>query len=210
MSATILNEHDANQGAQSKGEFLGMTGNSAWFLLGSAGVTVMMVIVLWGVLEISLLFCIAVGVSLCLLSVAYVFVLINNKPAHFDTDFFEAVVVEAGLLELAFGPRTRRAANPFARGTPDGAEAAVVASKPARPPRSSRPSPARVRGPVIASVTMRAPAPLETSRASGRPRTAVAEDKEPTVARTVYDRVKADLMETEDRLEEVLLEREEE
>lgn len=210
MSTTILNEHDANQGAQSKGEFLGMTGNSAWYLLGSAGVTVMMVIVLWGVFEVSLLFCIAVGACLCLLSVAYVFVLINNKPAHFDTDFFEAVVVEAGLLELAFGPRTRRAANPFARGTPDGAEATAVSSKPARPTRSPRPSAARVLGPAIASVTTQASAPLEASRASERSRSAATEDKEPTVARAVYERVKADLIDTEERLEEVLLERGEE
>lgn len=68
MSTTILNEHDANQGAQSKGEFLGMTGNSGWYLLGSAGMTVMMVIVLWGVFGVSLLLCIMFGVVLCLLA----------------------------------------------------------------------------------------------------------------------------------------------
>ncbi len=48
MNSAHLNEHDANQGAQSSGEFLGMTGNSGWYLLGSAGATILMVIFLWG------------------------------------------------------------------------------------------------------------------------------------------------------------------
>src|SRR3954469_23814908 len=130
MSTTILNEHDANQGAQSKGEFLGMTGNSGWYLLGSAGMTVMMVIVLWGVFGVSLLLCIMFGVVLCLLSVVYVFTLKNNKPDHYDTDFFESALVEAGLLELAFGPRTRRASNPFAGEEKIDAAADVKAAKP--------------------------------------------------------------------------------
>ena len=43
MNSAHLNEHDANQGAQSSGEFLGMTGNSGWYLLGSAGATILMV-----------------------------------------------------------------------------------------------------------------------------------------------------------------------
>jgi hypothetical protein len=210
MSTTILNEHDANQGAQSKGEFLGMTGNSAWYLLGSAGVTVMMVIVLWGVFEVSLLFCVAMGLSLCLLSVAYVFVLINSKPAHFDTDFFEAVVVEAGLLELAFGPRFRRTSNPFARGTTDDNEATTAGEVRRGEPKSLRTSPARLREPAIEPAARRAPAFLEALRVPERTGSSADEDKEPTVARAVYDKVKADLMETEDRLEEVLLEREEE
>ena len=45
MNSTHLNEHDANQGAQSSGEFLGMTGNSGWYLLGAGGATIMMVII---------------------------------------------------------------------------------------------------------------------------------------------------------------------
>ena len=98
MSSAVLNEHDANQGAQSKGEFLGMTGNSGWYLLGSAGATGMMVILLWGLLGVPLLLCISVGVLLCVLSVAYVFALKNNKPEHYDTDFFEAALVEAGVI----------------------------------------------------------------------------------------------------------------
>ncbi len=120
MSTTVLNEHDANQGAQSKGEFLGMTGNCGWWLLGSAGASVMMVIVLWGVLGVSLLLCVLLGVVLCVLSVVYVFALKNNKPNHYDTDFFEAALVEAGVFELAFGPRMRRPLNPFAVGAAGG------------------------------------------------------------------------------------------
>ena len=96
MNSTHLNEHDANQGAQSSGEFLGMTGNSGWYLLGSGGMTIMMVIVLWGVLGVSLLLCLFVGLILCLGSVAYVFALKNNKPEHYDTDFFESALVEIG------------------------------------------------------------------------------------------------------------------
>ncbi len=113
MNSTQLNEHDANQGAQSSGEFLGMTGNSGWYLLGSGGMTIMMVIFLWGVLGVSLLLCLFVGLVLCLGSLVYVFTLKNNKPAHYDTDFFESALIEAGLLELRFGPRTERLANPF-------------------------------------------------------------------------------------------------
>ena len=48
-----LNEHDANQGAQSSGEFLGMTGNSGWYLIGAGGATIFMVILLWGLLGLS-------------------------------------------------------------------------------------------------------------------------------------------------------------
>jgi hypothetical protein len=116
MHSTLLNEHDANQGAQSSGEFLGMTGNSGWYLLGSGGVTIMMVILLWGALEVSLLLCLFVGLVLCLGSVAYVFTLKNNKPEHYDTDFFESAFVESGVLAFRFGPRDRRLANPFTDG----------------------------------------------------------------------------------------------
>ena len=113
MNSTHLNEHDANQGAQSSGEFLGMTGNSGWYLLGSGGATILMVIFLWGIFGVSLLLCLFVGVILCLGSLAYVFTLKNNKPEHYDTDFFESALVEAGVVQFSFGPRARRLVNPF-------------------------------------------------------------------------------------------------
>ncbi|MBK9991875.1 MAG: hypothetical protein IPP19_14385 [Verrucomicrobia bacterium] len=91
-----------------------MTGNSGWYLLGSGGATIMMVILLWGVLGVSLLLCLFIGLILCLGSVAYVFTLKNNKPEHYDTDFFESALVEAGVMQFSFGPRGRRLANPFA------------------------------------------------------------------------------------------------
>src|SRR5476649_2161504 len=113
MNSTHLNEHDANQGAQSSGEFLGMTGNSGWYLLGSGGATILMVIFLWGIFGVSLLLCLLAGITLCLLSIAYVFTLKNNKPEHYDTDFFESALIEAGVLQFCFGPRARRPSNPF-------------------------------------------------------------------------------------------------
>lgn len=113
MNTARLNEHNANQGAQSKGEFLGMTGNSAWYLLGAAGASIALVIVLWGILGLSLLVCLALGLVLCALSLAYVFVLKNNRPEHYDTDFFASALIEAGVTRLEFGPRDRRAKNPF-------------------------------------------------------------------------------------------------
>src|SRR5947209_8750 len=112
MNSTHLNEHDANQGAKSSGEFLGMTGNSGWFLLGSGGATILMVVFLWGILGVSLLLCLFAGIVLGLASVAYVFALKNNKPEHYDSDFFESALVEAGVLEFCFGPRGRRLVNP--------------------------------------------------------------------------------------------------
>ncbi len=113
MNSNTLSEHDANQGAQSSGEFLGMTGNSGWYLLGSGGATIMMVIFLWGVLGVSLLLCLFVGILLCVGSVVYVFTLKNNRPLHYDTDFFESSLVEAGVLGFRFSPRARRFSNPF-------------------------------------------------------------------------------------------------
>src|SRR5688500_10599476 len=115
MQSTHLNEHDANQGAQSSGEFLGMTGNSGWYLLGSGGATILIVVLLWGILGVSLLLCVVAGLVLCGVSVAYVFALKNNKPAHYDTDFFESALVEAGVREFCFGPRARRPVTPFVR-----------------------------------------------------------------------------------------------
>src|SRR5829696_2035086 len=126
MPSPHLNEHDANQGAQSSGEFLGMTGNSGWYLLGSGGAAIMMVILLWGVLGVSLLLCLFVGIVLCLLSVVYVFTLKNNKPEHYDTDFFESALVEAGVLQFCFGPRFGRPVNPFTYAGTDVAPVAVA------------------------------------------------------------------------------------
>jgi hypothetical protein len=114
MNSAHFNEHNAHQGARSSGEFLGMTGNSGWYLLGSGGVTILMVIVLWGILGMSLLLCLLLGIVLGLVSVAYVFMLKNNKPEYYDTDFFEAALVEAGVLIFRFGPRKYRPLNPFA------------------------------------------------------------------------------------------------
>ncbi len=204
MSTTILNEHDANQGAQSKGEFLGMTGNSGWYLLGSAGVTVMMVIVLWGVFNVSLLLCVMVGVVLCLLSVAYVFTLKNNKPNHYDTDFFESALVEAGLVELCFGPRVRRGSNPFSVLSHQDGE--VSPSKTSTPRREA---PVRPRGAVTSSPATAATAQVVADSVGDRKVRPSSDEKEPVVPLTKYEKLKADYVEVEERLEEALLEREE-
>jgi hypothetical protein len=199
MHSTHLNEHDANQGAQSSGEFLGMTGNSGWYLLGSGGATILMVIFLWGIFGVSLLLCLLVGVVLCALSVTYVFTLKNNKPEHYDTDFFESALVESGLLSFQFGPRARRPANPFAAaGSPLAPE--VDAHEPAV--RSHRAS-------------------LGTARHSGANARPIGEmtghkdtdqkkREQPVVARADYDRLQEKLTVTEDMLEEALAERGEE
>ena len=206
MSTTILNEHDANQGAQSKGEFLGMTGNSGWYLLGSAGMTVMMVIVLWGVFGVSLLLCVMVGVVLCLMSVTYVFTLKNNKPNHYDTDFFESALVEAGLVELTFGPRARRASNPFSALTDQGEEmSAPNAPKPRRESPVRHHGTAASQAATAASVTSKVVADLSGDR-TAKPS---SDEKEPVVALAEYEKLRADFVDVEERLEEALLEREE-
>ena len=203
MSGGMLNEHDANQGAQSKGEFLGMSGNSGWYLLGSAGASVMMVIVLWGVFEISLLLCLVTGVALCLLSLAYVFTLKNNRPAHYDTDFFESVLVEAGLLELSFGPRSRRIRNPFR--TPMPQEVVPIRDKRATP-RTTAPTQQR-RAAVIALATERSVHAEDTVR-SGIARRKRCEDEEAKVPLVVHERVQRDLEEAQHQLEELMVDRE--
>jgi hypothetical protein len=200
MNSAHLNEHDANQGAQSSGEFLGMTGNSGWYLLGSGGATILMVILLWGILGVSLLLCLFIGIVLCLLSVAYVFTLKNNKPEHYDTDFFEAALVEAGVLEFCFGPRARRPLNPFAG---ERANAVPVASAVNR--RSQRKT---------------LPDTLRNGGAASRPQPAVASptrddakakasrpEPEPVVSRVVYERLQEELTTTEEMLEDALAER---
>jgi hypothetical protein len=199
MNNTHLNEHDANQGAQSSGEFLGMTGNSGWYLLGSGGATIMMVILLWGVLGVSLLLCLFVGLILCLGSVAYVFTLKNNKPEHYDTDFFESALVEAGVLQFSFGPRACRPSNPFA--DDGGAEPAqafgrnracvgrVVTGNASRRGTASR---------LNAAATASAADPEKSTSARAKP--------DAVVTRADYDRLQEKLTTTEELLEDVMAE----
>ncbi len=198
MHATHLNEHDANQGAQSSGEFLGMTGNSGWYLLGSGGATILMVIFLWGVLGVSLLLCLFSGLILCLGSVAYVFTLKNGKPEHYDTDFFESALVEAGVLQFSFGPRDRRPANPFTEG--GGAEPALASFRKAAP--AGRSSVRNGRRGGATRVKAAAPESREDvdQTKSGRPK------PDAVVTRSDYDRLQEKLTNTEELLEDVLAE----
>ncbi len=195
MNGTHLNEHDANQGAQSSGEFLGMTGNSGWYLLGSGGATILMVIFLWGIFGISLLLCLLVGVVLCALSVTYVFTLKNNKPEHYDTDFFESALVESGLLSFQFGPRARRPANPFTvAGSPVTPEVEVrelVVSPPQGGHGMARHSGANAR-----------PGGMLTGNTDAE----LEKREQPVVARADYERLQEQLTVTEERLEEALAE----
>lgn len=199
MHSTHLNEHDANQGAQSSGEFLGMTGNSGWYLLGSGGATILMVIFLWGIFGVSLLLCLLVGVVLCALSVTYVFTLKNNKPEHYDTDFFESALVESGLLSFQFGPRARRPANPFASaGSPAVPE--VDAGEPAVRSRRAGLGMARLSGANARPV----------GEVTGQKEVEQKKREQPVVARADYERLQEQLTVTEDMLEEALAERGEE
>ena len=194
MDSTHLNEHDANQGAQSSGEFLGMTGNSGWYLLGSCGATILMVIFLWGILGVSLLLCLLVGVVLCLLSIAYVFTLKNNKPEHYDTDFFESALVEAGVLQFCFGPRGRRPVNSFAC---TGMTVATAEEK------------RRALGPTPTTGQRRASGPAPTATVA-EPANAEAQKKasrteiEPTVPRASYEQLQEKLTAAEEMLEDAL------
>jgi hypothetical protein len=199
MNSTHLNEHDANQGAQSSGEFLGMTGNSGWYLLGSGGATIMMVILLWGVLGVSLLLCLFVGLILCLGSVAYVFALKNNKPEHYDTDFFESALVEAGVLQFSFGPRVRRPVNPFTGG--DGAEPALASFRKAAPGGRAAASNASRRGSASRLKTS-----ASESAEDGDKAKAARAKPEPVVTRSDYDRLQEKLTTTEEMLEDVMAE----
>lgn len=200
MKTTHLNEHDANQGAQSSGEFLGMTGNSGWYLLGAGGATILLVIILWGVLGVSLLVCLLAGITLCLLAVGYVFTLKNNKPAHYDTDFFESALVESGLLSFCFGPRSRPPLNPFSNA---GGALAPHAAKEARPPSRGGSSTSASRIPSILPPTI--------TTADDEPKQKTAEVKaEPMVTRAAFERVSDQLMTMEELLEDALAGREEE
>jgi hypothetical protein len=198
VNHTLLNEHDANQGAQSRGEFLGMTGNSGWYLLGSVGASLLLVIVCWGILGVSLLLCLFAGIVLCGLAVAYVFALKNNRPEHFDTDYFESVLIEAGVLEMAFGPRTRRIGNPFTS-----SRHAIEAQAPVENESSS--APARRGGNAVSS-----PRGSETRSAAATPsesRRRVREVTEPVVPLAAFESVRDELDLAEDLLEDALTER---
>lgn len=196
MNSTHFNEHDANQGAQSSGEFLGMTGNSGWYLLGSGGATILMVIFLWGVLGVSLLLCLLMGIMLCLVAVAYVFTLKNNKPEHYDTDFFESALVEAGVLQFCFGPRSRRPVNPF---TDTGSDAAPVSAAEKR--RSLRQTSPAGRG--RCGVPGSRPTAAEPVRDEAKLKTTRPEP-EPMVTRVAFERLQEQLTTTEEMLEDAL------
>lgn len=203
MNRQHLNEHDANQGAQSSGEFLGMTGNSAWYLLGAGGATIMMVVFFWGVLGASLLFCLMVGSVLCLGAVSYVFVLKNNRPAHYDTDYFESALVEAGIVAFRFGPRTRPPTNPFRlieRGTV--LDSHSVSKEPVQRTKGI----GRRHGTASAGTSSaRVSLPDGTAEQTGK-RPGGASHDEQVVARSEYDRMQDKLAQTEAALEEALAE----
>ena len=196
MSSALLHEHDAQQGAQSKGEFLGMTGNSSWWLLGSAGLAVFMVLVLWGIFGMPLPLCLLAGLGLCALALLYVFLLKNDKPAHYDTDFFESVLVEAGAVELAFGPRERRPEYPFQSET---SRASAPASAGVRARRESSGHRTVATGPAPAA----RPGPLPEDLLEGE-RKAPGDAAVPLPA---FERLQEELSEAQEHLEEALMER---
>jgi hypothetical protein len=196
MTSTHLNEHDANQGAQSSGEFLGMTGNSGWYLLGSGGATILMVILLWGILGMSLLLCLLVGIVLCVLSVAYVFTLKNNKPGHYDTDFFEAALVEAGVLQFSFGPRFQRPVNVFADSRTEESPAPAAEKQ-----RSLRQTASASRNRSCGSGST--PAMVESVEPEAKTARAGAA---PIVTQAAYEQLQEKLTTTEEMLEEALAE----
>jgi hypothetical protein len=175
-----------------------MTGNSGWYLLGSGGVTILMVILLWGVLGVSLLLCLLLGIVLCGLSVTYVFTLKNNKPEHYDTDFFESALVEAGLLPFAFGPRARCPANPFKTGA-GGAEAFAAVA-----PSAQRRRAAQLAGSPVRSGAAK-PSPIAGSTRVDA-KLPDSEEEKPVVARRDYERLQEQLASTEELLEDALAE----
>lgn len=203
MNSGMLNEHDAQRGAESKGEFLGMTGNSAWYLLGSSGASLLLVIVLWGMLGFSLLMCLLLGVILCGLSVAYVFALKNNKPAHYDSDFFESALVEAGVMSLAFGPRAARPRNPFRDGSVlDEPVKAAAKPMPAKFARRDNPPARQAAEPNVAET-------IPASRTEA-PRAKRRGEEVPVVPLAAYERLQTELNTATELLEDAIAEHEEE
>lgn len=201
MNTIYLNEHDAQQGAESQGEFLGMSGNCAWFLFGALGATIFMVTVLWGVCGVPLIACMIAGLVLCAVALTYVFTLKNNRPAHYDTDFFESTMVEAGVMALAFGPREHRPLNPF-RAASATAEPGLV--------RSPKRSVSVARNEAVRS-TLAAPTGRSAVQVSSPTKKS---EREPDEARTVplaaYERLRNQLDTAEETLEDVIAAREEE
>lgn len=203
MNTNVLNEHDANQGAQSKGEFLGMGGNSSWYVLGAASVSLFIVFFLWGVCGFSLLACVTAGTGLCVLALVYVFTLKNNKPAHYDTDFFESVLIESGLVELRFGPRWRRPRNPFSDDETSRAYAADSCRKKIGLKNSGLRSSGANTG---RNEKPNTPVSISSGSAtvSKSPR-----DEEEMVPLKAYEQLKADLEDVEDQLANAIVESEE-
>lgn len=201
MQSSRLNEHDAHQGAQSSGEFLGMSGNSGWYLLGSAGATIMMVIFLWGVLGVSLLLCLLVGLALCALSLAYVLVLKNNRPEHYDTDFFEAALVEAGVLPFVFSPRGKVIANPFDQKVEPFPDVARGGSRGSVVPRRTVP---RSAGPTTRAISNppKEPSPDRGDAVAAKGTPAVEPEPKESVSVRDYEQLQEQLTSTEELLEE--------
>lgn len=160
----------------------------------------MIVVFFWGVFGASLLFCLLVGLVLCLGAVTYVFALKNNRPAHYDTDYFEAALIEAGVLAFCFGPRLRRPSNPFAgmaRG--HGSEPASIA------PAKSRGTGAGGRSRGDRKIAAGAsPSTADLAVAGEGKRTGTRQADEQTVARSEYERLQDKLAQTEATLEDVL------
>jgi hypothetical protein len=206
VNSEHLNEHDSQQGAESKGEFLGMTGNSAWYLLGSAGVSLLIVVVLWGMLGLSLFLCLFLGLVLCGLSLAYVFGLKNNRPQHYDTDFFEMALVEAGVMTVAFGPRANHPPNPF-RSHPTFGESHEPEENESRMSKTAQrsASPRPQAGKRTATTNSGAPVgrTIRTNSKSG-------EDVVATVPLAAFERLQAELNDTAAMLEDALADGEEE
>jgi hypothetical protein len=197
MTSSPLREHDAQQGAQSKGEFLGMTGNSSWWLLGSAGMAVLMVTVLWGIFGVPLVACLVAGLGLCTSALLYVFFLKNDKPAHYDTDFFESVLIEAGAVELAFGPRSHRPENPFQEKSSGRQHTPEVA-----PARFEFGRGGSVPGRLVPPPTdPRQPGALEPAEQPRR-----REPKASAVPLPTFERIEEELHDAQERLEEALSE----
>lgn len=174
-----------------------MTGNSGWYLLGSGGMTIIMVILLWGVRGVSLLLCLFFGIILCLGSIAYVFTLKNNKPEHYDTDFFESALVEAGVVQFSFGPHVRRPVNPFI----DAGTAEPPLNSTRKDVSESRNGSGGRRG--VGTSTSN---PAASERAEDPQSKSARTKPEPVVTRWDYDRLQEKLTTTQEMLEDVLAE----
>ena len=138
---------------------------------------------------------------LCLGSVAYVFALKNNKPEHYDTDFFESVLVVSGVLAFRFGPRDRRPSNPFT----DAGDASAVTLDPKAAKRADR-SVSAGRARARAKRVVR---PLATDTAGIGEKPVPSRDNakaEPVVARAEYEQLQEKLSTTEELLEDALVE----